>query len=676
MAIPPEIIEAVRERTSIVEIISESVALKPSGRNHLGLCPFHREKTPSFNVREEEGTFHCFGCGKHGSVFNFVMETRGLSFPEAVSFLANRIGIKIPERGSWKRDDAESARRRERQKLLRAIVAVASSVYGDALWLDERGAGARNYLAKRGISEQTARRFMLGVAPAGWEFITAAVRERLERHPSALLSPLLATEGRLEELLLDAGLIKQRREQQEARAGRATGGYDTFRDRLMFTIARSDGAPIAFGGRDMSGSANCPKYINSPETPVYLKRKTLYGLSQALPAIRSERHVYLVEGYFDVLSMFQRGFENTVACCGTALAPEHVGILKRFVDRTTVVFDGDSAGRKAAANCAEVFINSNIDVSVVILDESEDPDSICRQMERDQVAQLYRQREQKLADVFVNYQFERLNEKPENAGSVARGKVGSAFASLAARVINSVEREALIRRGAEQIGISFASLEELVAAQKKGGRGGPAAAARGSERAEPSQADPGEPPEWLREASSAPRAASSADRRSKRAPRESIAGAERAPWWRDLLVAGIVQPALAGRLLGLLEKCEAVLPDNVRQALQDVISSGLRQDSDWQEIAALLSGNKLEPSAFEIHVSRARAVGGAKFDRLLETVADDAARSSLREELSRLQAEELQAADEQMLQRLVQEKLARKRDMALIGRRQREEDKI
>lgn len=669
MAIPSEIIEAVRERTSLVDVISESVKLRPAGKNHLGLCPFHREKTPSFNVREDEGTYHCFGCGKHGSVFDFVMETRGLSFPEAVSFLANRIGIKIPESGSWKRSDADT-KVRERQKLLRAITAVSSSIFSDALWRSDRGAAARQYLTKRGVSEEMCRKFMLGYAPAGWDFIVEAARQRLEQHPSALLSPSLEIEGRLEELLLDAGLVRLKREDQAANDKNKRRVYDTFRDRLIFTISRSDGAPVAFGGRDMTGADKVPKYINSPETPIYLKRKTLYGLSQALPAIRRERHVYLVEGYFDVISMFHRGFENTVASCGTAIASDHVAILKRFVDRATIIFDGDSAGRKAAASCVDLFINSGIDVSVVMLEEGEDPDSICRALDHTALQTHFAERERKLSEVFIAFQFEKLGADRESASAVVRGKVGESFATLASRVTNSVEREALIRSGAERIGISFAALEELVGA-KASGKPGPKydAAPYSEQSAEPNwssyeEAPLPEPPEWVQEANeqftqeSAPRESTSQGRKVT----------EQTPWWRDLLVVGLAKPQLADRLLKLLSSSDISVPTNVLELLRVLSETELSEESSWEELEGLLVSREFDAKQYKVHVARARYVGGVQVERLLESVASDSARSGLKDDLLRLRDEEAQASDEDMLQRLVQEKLDRKRAISMMGR--------
>ncbi len=690
LAIPSEIIEAVRERTSLVDVVSESVKLKPSGKNHLGLCPFHREKTPSFNVREEEGTFHCFGCGKHGSVFDFVMETRGLSFPEAVAFLANRIGIKIPERGSWKRSEADS-QAKERQKLLRAITAVASSVFSDALWRDERGKEARRYLERRGITEAASRKYMLGFAPAGWDFILEAARKRLEEHPSALLSPALEAEGRLEELLLEAGLVRLKREQNEKSGAKQRRVYDTFRERLMFTISRSDGAPVAFGGRDLSGAEKVPKYINSPESPIYLKRKTLYGLNQALPMMRSERRVYLVEGYFDVISMVQRGFENTVASCGTAIAPDHVSILKRFVDRVTIVFDGDSAGRKAAAGCADLFVNSGIDVTVVMLEEGEDPDTVCRRCDRETVLSRFAEREHRLFDIFVSQQFDALGSDAESASSVVRGKVGEAFASLASRVTNSVEREALTKRAAEQIGISFSALEELVKTKKvsqgakapsygyskssysRGSGANSSSTGRPQSNAPQSAADfesasaptaELEPPAWLREANEQIGGATAKPAKS----RGAVAG-DYIPWWRDLLIAGLVRPQIADRLLKVLTGGDLSVPDNVSALLRRAMDLELAEDCSWEDIEALLTEHQLDAKLFKIHFARARYVGGLQFERLLSSVTQDAVRSGLREELLRLKGEEANAADEETLQRLVQEKLARKRAMAMMGRK-------
>ncbi|MCB0359571.1 MAG: DNA primase, partial [Bdellovibrionales bacterium] len=469
MAIPQEIIEAVRERTSIVDVVGESVRLKPSGRNHVGLCPFHKEKTPSFYVWEDESRYHCFGCGQHGSAFDFVMATKGLTFPEAVRLLAGRIGVQIPERTTWKggreAGARESSARRSRQSLLREVVGLAARTYVEQLFKEQKNEAARTYLTDRGISAETAKRFGLGYSPDSWNFIGARVR--------ALASERgLHTKGLSPEefagLLREVGLVKPRSgsDGERPQSGER-GDYDAFRGRLIVPITRSDGVPVALGGRDIVGAPNAPKYINSPESPIYSKRKTLFGLAQALSAIRSSRHAFLVEGYFDVMSLSQVGIVDVVATCGTAVTPEHVNVLKRFVDRVSVVFDGDAAGRKAAAHCFEVFLNSGIDLGVVLLPAEDDPDTIARTLrEREAVLSYFSDRRMAAFDNYVQFLFDGFATTSEQASAAIRGRVAARAVGQLAQVSNPVEREALLSRGASLIGVTVDSMFELLAREQ------------------------------------------------------------------------------------------------------------------------------------------------------------------------------------------------------------------
>jgi len=343
--IAEEKIQQIRERVDIVEVVSRYMPLKRSGANHQGLCPFHGEKTPSFNVNSPRQIFHCFGCGVGGNVFSFLMRIEGLSFPEAVKRLGEQVGIEVEEE---QLSPAEEARRRELERLQR-INEVAAGFYHQVLLEAPEGAVARSYLKRRGYDGDTARRFQLGFAPEGWE----ALKQHLE--------------GRG----LDLGLARELGLLREGKQGR--GDYDQFRGRLMFPILDGYGKVAAFGGRVLDDSL--PKYINSSESPVYHKGRTLYGLSQAKEGMRASGEVVVVEGYFDLLALDKAGVHNVVATCGTALTGEHARLLKRYAKRVVLLFDQDSAGRQATWRAMEALLPEQLSVAVAELEAGEDPDS-------------------------------------------------------------------------------------------------------------------------------------------------------------------------------------------------------------------------------------------------------------------------------------------------------------
>ena len=351
-------VEQIRGRADIVEVISSYVNLKRSGRNHVGLCPFHAEKTPSFNVNADRQIYHCFGCEVGGDVFAFLMNMEGLSFPEAVRRLGERYGIEVEEETVT---PEEEKRREERERLLR-VTEVACEFYHRLLVEDPAGKPARSYLRQRGFDGELARQFQLGWAPAGWEALSTHLQEKG-------FDPKWARD------LL--GLIRASNE------GR--GDYDLFRRRLLFPILDERGRPVAFGGRILEGDG--PKYINSPESPIYHKGRVLYGLYQARDAMRHKGEAIVVEGYFDQLALYRAGFHNTVATCGTALTPDHVRLLKRFADRVLLLFDQDAAGNKATFRAMEVLLPEGLQVSVVTLEPGEDPDSFLRNHDAQQMQQ-------------------------------------------------------------------------------------------------------------------------------------------------------------------------------------------------------------------------------------------------------------------------------------------------
>jgi DNA primase len=298
------IIEEVKLRSSLSELVSERTEVKSSGRSFTACCPFHSEKTPSFHINEEQGLYYCFGCGKKGNTFTFVMETRGLTFPESVRFLAQRAGVNLPVQSEFKNENDKGVAKKK--ALLRRLVVEAQNLFEDILW-DRRGSRkegivAREMLKERYISEQSVKRFRLGFSGSDQGLL-------LDELYKSIKDSLSITKEDVSQGLLELGLLREYDSGQKR---------EFFRERVMFPISRSDGSPLAFGGRTIFTKPEIPKYINSPESSVYEKRRSFFGLSQGFASAQKARHVFIVEGYTDVISFSQVGLENTLAVCGTA----------------------------------------------------------------------------------------------------------------------------------------------------------------------------------------------------------------------------------------------------------------------------------------------------------------------------------------------------------------------
>ena len=346
--IPDDKIIAIKNASDIVDIISESVSLRRTGRNFVGLCPFHAEKTPSFTVSPDKQIFYCFGCGAGGNIFSFIMKHEGLSFPEAARALARRYGIDLPTRNL---SSHEKKKLTEREMIL-TLNAEAMSFYQDCLSRKADGRQAMAYLLKRGMTKNTIEDFKLGFAPDGWDHLLRYCRVRKKPF----------------EIALKAGLIIPRKS--------GDGHYDRFRNRIIFPIFDGQNQPLGFGGRVMDDAL--PKYLNGPETPVYNKSRSLYGLHRARQKCRQTQTVYVVEGYFDLLAMHQFGMENTVATLGTSLTADHVQILKGYVGeqgKAILVYDSDQAGVKAAQRSVAVFQKGLLEARILVLPKGHDPDS-------------------------------------------------------------------------------------------------------------------------------------------------------------------------------------------------------------------------------------------------------------------------------------------------------------
>jgi len=341
--IPEEKVREVAERLSILEVVSDYVQLRRAGANYVGLCPFHGEKTPSFNVNPAREIFHCFGCGAGGNAFSFIMKIEGVGFPEAVKLLARKAGIQIEER---QLTPAERHAQDERQQFQR-INDLTEGYYRSVLLREPAGQAARTYLGERAVDEALSADYRLGFA--------SDRRDALARH--------LKSQGVDLEIAQKLGIVRKG----------DSGWHDLFRNRLIFPIRDHKGRVIAFAGRVLD--ATLPKYINSPESPLYHKSGVLFGLDMALPAIRSENSVIIVEGYFDHLALYRAGIRNVVATCGTALTATHAGLIKRHAAKVYTLFDSDAAGLKATFRSMELFLEQRMPAYVIALPSGDDPDS-------------------------------------------------------------------------------------------------------------------------------------------------------------------------------------------------------------------------------------------------------------------------------------------------------------
>lgn len=416
--IPNETVTLVRERVDIVEVIGECVELRRAGANYKGLCPFHQEKTPSFNVNAARQMYHCFGCGAGGDVFTFLMSFEGRTFTDAVRTLAERGNVPIEEvRESPEKRSARERQRATQERLVQAVEA-ASSFYRKQLEGAE-GRVAREYLRKRGLDAATIEAFGLGYAPAGWDGLTS-------RLPKLSVSAVDAE---------TVGLIARRRS--------GDGYYDRFRDRVIFPVYDAAGRVIALGGRVLPGAPKeAPKYVNSPESPIYSKSRALYGLFRARAAFRQKEPPIIVEGNVDVIAMHAQGFSSAVAPMGTALTTEQVMLLRRFAGRdsaVTLLFDGDDAGRQAARRAQPALAEGGLGARVALLPPSEDPDSFLR---REGAAAL-----QSILDHAQGLVEHLIEDAAKEAGDDAHGKVRGirSLAPLIASNQDPMERD-LYRR--------------------------------------------------------------------------------------------------------------------------------------------------------------------------------------------------------------------------------------
>lgn len=416
------VLAELRSAADIIEVIGEHTRLKKAGRSWKGLCPFHNERTPSFTVDRDKGLYHCFGCGAGGDVIHFVRQIDRLDFPEAVEALASRFGISIPRR-AWRGPGQD-----RREKLLE-VLAAAHRFYVEAL--AKPGNRATQYLRERQVSEALSRELGLGYAPDAWDSL------------SRFLTPAFP-----ESLLVEAGLLQPRPE--------GSGAYDRFRDRLLFVVRDERGRSVGFGGRTLSPGAE-PKYLNSPESPIFQKKRLLYGLSAARDAIRRQERVVLVEGYFDHLACVSAGIAETVASMGTALTAEQAEKLRRLAPRVIVCYDGDSAGRLATRSALTHLLGQGFPASVVRLPQGGDPHDVLSQEGAARLSTLIEE-----APDYLNWLLE--ESKPDEPGlsSGQRTERIAAILEIVAAIPDTILRHEECRRIARQVSVPIEILWEKV----------------------------------------------------------------------------------------------------------------------------------------------------------------------------------------------------------------------
>jgi DNA primase len=424
---PQQFIDDLRMQANILQVVQEVVPLKRAGNSYKGNCPFHNEKTPSFHVHPDKGFFHCFGCNVGGDVFKFVELHEKVGFQDAVRMLAQKFGVSIPETEGTSDDAKHDSAQRE--ALLKAHE-IAAQYFREQL-AAPAGARARAQLAERGVTPRTIEQLGLGFAPSARDGLKAKLLEQ----------------GFAQGLLLQSGLI-MRRDSGEV--------VDRFRNRLMVPICRDTGSVIAFGGRQMDPEQGGPKYLNSPETPIYSKGRTLYGLNLTKAQIRKAGFAVLVEGYFDFAQVFQSEAAPTVASCGTALTPQQAQLLRRFTSKVVLSFDPDAAGLGAAVRSCELLVAEGFDVNVVVLDKGEDPDTFIRRKGGDEYQARLR-----TSRPYLEYLLDQAAEGLDFGHDDSRRQFLGRMLTVAARIPDAAARDQFADRIAHKARIT----EEVVRAE-------------------------------------------------------------------------------------------------------------------------------------------------------------------------------------------------------------------
>ncbi len=429
MAFPPSFIDDLVARNPIEDVVGQYVQLKRSGANYFGLCPFHGEKTASFSVAPNKQIYYCFGCHKGGGVINFIMEIENLSYPDAVRFLAKRVGMEVPE-------DEQYQSRYKAQERLWKLCREAARFFHETLMSDQ-GKQARQYLTQRGLSKSTVTRFGLGFAPDQW---TALTDEMIRR-------------GYTRQELMDAGLVVSREKNGK------TSYYDKFRNRVMFPIIDLRGNVIAFGGRVMDDSK--PKYLNSPETGIFNKRKNLFALNIAKKS--KQGRIILCEGYMDTITLHQYGFDCAVASLGTALTEEQVNLLSKYTEQVVLTYDSDAAGQDATRRAIPMLEKAGIQVKILRMEGAKDPDEYLKKYGADRFAVLLQGSENQ-----AEYRLQTLQRQYDLTSDEQKVEFLQKAAQLIASFPNAVEREVYAGRAAQAAGIGLEAMKmEVSRAYKK-----------------------------------------------------------------------------------------------------------------------------------------------------------------------------------------------------------------
>jgi DNA primase len=430
--IPQKFLDDLLDRVDIVEVIDRRVKLKKTGKNYSARCPFHEEKTPSFSVNPDKQFYYCFGCGAGGNALGFVMDYENVDFPQAVETLAGSLGLEVPREQS--RPGSSQPSREETGKPLYALLEQAARYYQKQLRTHPEASRAVTYLKQRGLTGEIAKRFDLGFAPPGWDNLLQALGSSEEQR----------------KLLLEAGMLVQNE------AGRT---YDRFRDRVMFPIRDQRGRIIAFGGRVLGDDK--PKYLNSPETPVFSKGRELYGLYQARQANRKLERVLVVEGYMDVIALAQHDITQATATLGTATSQTHLERLYRLTPEVVFCFDGDAAGRKAALRALETVLPCMEDgrqARFLFLDEGEDPDTLVRKLGSEAFRELV-----KRATPLEAFLFDAVSEGLDTATLEGRARLSKLALPWLRQLPDGVFRQLMFRALAERTGLNVAELMHLEA---------------------------------------------------------------------------------------------------------------------------------------------------------------------------------------------------------------------
>ncbi|MEW5841986.1 MAG: DNA primase [Bacteroidota bacterium] len=439
MRIPEQKIEEIRNAADIVDIISGHVHLRKRGKNFVGLCPFHQEKTPSFTVSEDKQIYHCFGCGAGGNAFKFLMEFKNISFVEAVEEIAEHLGIKIDY------DSSPFDQQQSELEELYEINVLAARFFSDNLLKSASGEEAREYLKNRYIKPQTQKIFGIGYAPYGWDnFLVHAKENKIDLTKTKLL-----------------GLIDLNDKGEY---------YDKYRGRIIFPIFSPNGRVIAFGGRILTNQENTAKYLNSPESPVYSKRRSLYGLYHSKDEIRKIDRAILVEGYLDLISLYQAGVKNVVASSGTSLTDEQVQLLSRFTKNIIILFDADPAGQKASLRSIEILLKQDFEVKVITLPKGEDPDSYIIKHGKNEFDELVAS-----AKNFLEYQTAQFEEQGLFEDPAEMTKAIRELVKTLALVNDELKRNLLMKTIAKKFSLREKLIESelnTVLQQQKQGSGG------------------------------------------------------------------------------------------------------------------------------------------------------------------------------------------------------------